>query len=224
MSAVPLLDLTSVPTEQRLGQLLTALDGLSAGQSVTVRAPAQWDDLLPGMQAQRWGQYDWRPLFEGPDYSVVQLVRLQAGAANQTIPAFFTRDHHHCDALYAETENAANAGDTVRMAELCQQFLAAMTHHFRMEENGLFPAFENRTGMRQGPTMVMRSEHEQMRGLMRQMLQAAETADPDLMLKAGGTLLFVMQQHNVKEEQMLYPMSEMHLRPADTLLQEIQRL
>jgi hypothetical protein len=33
-----------------------------------------------------------------------------------------------------------------------------------------------------------------------------------------------MQQHNVKEEQMLYPMSEAHLNPAELLLQEVQRL
>ncbi|MBF0097176.1 MAG: hemerythrin domain-containing protein [Magnetococcales bacterium] len=223
MSAVPLLDLTALPAEQRLGQLVSALDSLSAGQSVTVQTTAQWDDLLLGLQEQRWGQYDWRPVSDPAEQRTVLLVRLQSGVG-QSIPAFFTRDHHHCDALYAETENAANDGDTARMAEYCRQFLAAMTHHFQMEESGLFPAFENKTGMRQGPTMVMRSEHEQMRGLMRQMLQAAETGDAELMLKAGGTLLFVMQQHNVKEEQMLYPMSEMHLRPADALLQEIQRL
>ncbi|MBF0185656.1 MAG: hemerythrin domain-containing protein [Magnetococcales bacterium] len=223
MSVVAQLDLTALPADQRLAQLLTALDGLASGQALTVQTGAQWDGLLPGLQEQRWGRYDWRPLSEGPDQWVALLARLDKEGP-QTIPAFFTRDHHHCDTLYAETENAANAGDTARMAAVCQQFLAAMTHHFRMEESGLFPAFENRTGMRQGPTMVMRSEHEQMRGLMRQMLQAAETADADLMLKAGETLLFVMQQHNVKEEQMLYPMSEMHLRPCDELLQEIQQL
>ncbi|MEO5363144.1 MAG: hemerythrin domain-containing protein [Magnetococcus sp. DMHC-8] len=224
MSTLDTLDLTGLPAGQRLDALLAALDGLAVGHTLLVQTGPQWDDMVSGLQAQRWGHFDWQPLLEGPEQWLAALVRLESSPHNNTIVDFFSRDHHRCDTLYAEAENAANEGDTAAMARVGQWFLVAMSHHFRMEENGLFPAFENRTGMRQGPTMVMRSEHEQMRGLMRQMHQAAEAGDADLLLKAGGTLLFVMQQHNVKEEQMLYPMSEAHLQPADALLKEVQRL
>jgi len=224
MSTVTLLDLTGLPAEQQLGSLVAALNGLAAGGSLEVQTGPQWDGLVAGLQAEHWGQFDWRPLEEGPDRWLAELVRLEASPRNGTIVDFFSRDHRRCDSLYADAENAAHAGDAKHMSMICYRFIASMAHHFRMEEEGLFPAFENATGMRQGPTMVMRSEHEQMRGLMRQMHQAADAGDADLLLKAGGTLLFVMQQHNVKEEQMLYPMSEAHLHPAEPLLQEVQRL
>ncbi|MBF0461576.1 MAG: hemerythrin domain-containing protein [Magnetococcales bacterium] len=224
MSTVNILDLTHTPAEQQLDKLVAALDGLAVGSSLEVQSGLPWGNLVAGLQGQRWGQFDWHPLEEGPDHWLAGLVRLEPDARNNTLVGFFIRDHRHCDTLYAEAENAANEGETARMADICHRFLVAMTHHFRMEEEGLFPAFEEKTGMRQGPTMVMRSEHEQMRGLMRQMHQAADTEDADLLLRAGGTLLFVMQQHNVKEEQMLYPMAEAHLRPAEPLLKEVQQL
>lgn len=218
------LDLTAIPAEQQLDNVLAAWASLTPGQTLQVQTGPQWDDLVSGLQGHCWGQFDWSPLERGPACWLAELVRLEQDPRNTTIVDFFSRDHRRCDTLYAEAENAANEGDIAAMSRICRHFLVAMTHHFRMEEEVLFPAFENRTGMRQGPTMVMRSEHEQMRGLMQQMHQAAETGDAELLLKAGGTLLFVMQQHNVKEEQMLYPMSEAHLRPADALLKDVQRL
>ncbi|MEO5340753.1 MAG: hemerythrin domain-containing protein [Magnetococcus sp. MYC-9] len=228
MATVDMLDLTCLPAEQQPERLVGALDALPIGNLLEVQTGPMWEagsrHVLTALQEQRWGRFDWRPLTKGGDSWLAELVHLGPGDQHSTIHHFFTRDHHRCDALYAETEGAAQEGDIARMSRLCHRFLVAMAHHFNMEETGLFPAFENRTGMRQGPTMVMRSEHEQMRGLMQQMHQAAETGDDELLLKAGGTLLFVMQQHNVKEEQMLYPMSENHLRPADLLLKEVQRL
>jgi hemerythrin-like domain-containing protein len=78
-----------------------------------------------------------------------------------------------------------------------------------MEEEVLFPAFEAATGMTDsGPTFVMRMEHDQMRGLLDQMGAALERGDQNALLDQGDTLLMLIQQHNQKEEGMLYPMSE----------------
>ena len=49
------------------------------------------------------------------------------------------------------------------------RFQDALLHHFAMEEEVMFPAFEARTGMTQGPTAVMRSEHRQMTDLLNRM-------------------------------------------------------
>jgi hemerythrin-like domain-containing protein len=81
-----------------------------------------------------------------------------------------------------------------------------------MEEEVLFPAFEQATGMTDGgPTFVMRSEHDQMRGLLEQMETAADGGDRDELIDLGDTLLMLIQQHNQKEEQMLYPLAEQAL-------------
>jgi len=77
-----------------------------------------------------------------------------------------------------------------------------------MEEEALFPAFEARTGMTQGPTQMMRMEHVQMRELLDQMTDAVQRQNSDAFLGDCETLLIIMQQHNMKEEQMLYLMAD----------------
>jgi len=59
-----------------------------------------------------------------------------------------------------------------------------------------------------GPTQMMRSEHSQMRQLFDDMAQALEQKNKDQYLGTAETLMMLMQQHNMKEEQMLYPMTE----------------
>ena len=226
MSTVDVLDLTHTPESQRLETLLIALDGLASGGILEVHTAPNWDGLVPRLQEQRWGHFDWRPLEEGPERWVADLVRLESVLhSSDSVRDFLSRDHQRCDTLYAAAENAANEEDTAAMVHFCQRFLVSMMHHFRMEEELFFPAFEEKTGMRQGPTTVMRSEHVQMRNLMDQMRQASEKQDADLLLKAGGTLMFVMQQHNVKEEQMLYPMADAHLgSDVASLLKKMQQI
>lgn len=124
--------------------------------------------------------------------------------------AFFTEDHRECDALWAELEAAPEE----RGLELWRGFDAALRRHFAMEEEVLFPALEDATGMHgPGPTMVMRNEHAQMRALLDQMEAAAASGDLQTVLDHGDTLLMLIQQHNVKEEGMLYPLADQALEP-----------
>jgi hemerythrin-like domain-containing protein len=66
--------------------------------------------------------------------------------------------------------------------------------------------FEDRTGMTAGPTVVMRSEHAQMNELLDALSQAMAARDADAYLGYAETLLMLIRQHNIKEEQILYPM------------------
>ena len=125
-----------------------------------------------------------------------------------SISTFLTPDHQHCDTLFATAEAAAGEGDWQAAKEAWARFQDALQHHFNMEEAVLFPAFESRTGMTQGPTQMMRMEHVQMRDLLDQMTDAAARQDTDAFLGDCETLLIIMQQHNMKEEQMLYPMAD----------------
>ncbi len=123
---------------------------------------------------------------------------------------FFSTDHRICDELWAAVEAAVDAGDEARVAKAFAAFDAAMRRHMDMEEHVLFPAFEEATGMTMGPTRVMRAEHQQMRGLLDQMAQAVGHDDGAL-VDQGDTLMMLIQQHNMKEEGMLYPMCDGHL-------------
>ena len=125
------------------------------------------------------------------------------------IPTQILPDHHrHCDDLFVAAENAVQRGDWTAAAPAFQHFHAQMNAHFEAEEGVLFPAFEAATGTSEGPTRMMRHEHEQMRALLFQLSAACSALDRDAYAGAAETLLMLMQQHNMKEENILYPMCE----------------
>lgn len=125
---------------------------------------------------------------------------------------FMTQDHRACDLLWADVETAADEGDLAKTRSLFAGFERAMQRHFEFEEATLFPAIENATGMHgMGPTAVMRQEHAQMRRVLVAMSQALAAGDPQGLLDQGDTLLMLIQQHNLKEEHILYPMADARL-------------
>ena len=126
----------------------------------------------------------------------------------RTILEFLGSDHHACDNVFASAEDAVARKDWAGARGLFGEFHAAMARHLEMEETVLFPAFESRTGMRGGPTEVMRMEHAQMRDLLQAMADAVAAGKQDNYLGLSETLNMLMQQHNLKEENMLYPMSD----------------
>jgi hemerythrin-like domain-containing protein len=140
-----------------------------------------------------------------------------------TILEFLGGDHRVCDDLFASAEAAAAQNDWDSARSLFEQFQAAMAHHLAMEEDVLFPAFESRTGMSSGPTQVMRMEHAQMRDLMQEMANAVAAGNQDSYLGLSETLNMLMQQHNLKEENMLYPMSDRVLgADSESLIRDME--
>lgn len=121
---------------------------------------------------------------------------------------FMGSDHRACDDLFASAEAAVARKNWDSARSLFERFQTAMAHHFSMEEDVLFPAFESRTGMNMGPTEVMRTEHAQMRDLLQDMARAVADTHHSRYLGLSETLNMLMQQHNLKEENMLYPMAD----------------
>ena len=125
-----------------------------------------------------------------------------------TILDFLGSDHRACDDLFASAEAAVAQKNWDSARDLFGRFQAAMARHLAMEEEVLFPAFEARTGNSMGPTQVMRMEHAQMRSLLQDMASAVSASNQNGFLGLSETLNMLMQQHNLKEENMLYPMSD----------------
>ena len=132
------------------------------------------------------------------------------GKSMHSIKEYLTNDHRRCDNVFAKMEEKAN-NSLADAKALTQEFVADMERHFQREERVMFPEFENKTGMLNGPTEMMRQEHTQMRNLMSQLLEAIETNDKDKFFGLSETLMILLQQHNMKEEQMLYTMAQQHL-------------
>jgi iron-sulfur cluster repair protein YtfE (RIC family) len=129
-----------------------------------------------------------------------------------SFPTQILPEHHrHCDDLFVAAEESAQRGDWGAAAPAFERFQAQMQAHFAAEEDLLFPAFEAATGMSAGPTQMMRHEHEQMRSLLSQLAAACAARDADAYCGVAETLLMLMQQHNMKEENILYPMCDQAL-------------
>jgi len=126
------------------------------------------------------------------------------------IKEFMTQDHKDCDEFFAQMEDAVvNKQDEA--LEKFEKFYDSLTNHFKMEEMVLFPMFDQKTGMSQGPTQVMVMEHEQMRKLLSGIEAAIESSDKDKFFGLSETLMILMQQHNMKEEQMIYSIAQEQL-------------
>lgn len=127
------------------------------------------------------------------------------------IQEFMADDHRACDVFFARTEQAVSDQAWASAEQYFTQFQTALLQHFSAEETFLFPAFEAQTGMRMGPTQVMRGEHLQMRQLMDAARAALLAQDADDYAGYADTLLIMLQQHNLKEENVLYPLCDQHL-------------
>jgi len=121
----------------------------------------------------------------------------------------YMRDEHRaCDDVFVSAEKAVIDGD---FEEAEKQFLAFVNEtltHFKKEEETLFPTFEEISGSTEGPTRIMKFEHEQVRGLIGKMAEAIESKDTDAYLSLAESMMILLQQHNMKEEQMLYAMCD----------------
>jgi len=140
-----------------------------------------------------------------------------------TIKNYLAADHRHCDDLFAAAEEQVAKGIWDTAGEDFSRLIGAMQRHFAMEEGVLFPAFEQATGNTSGPTQVMRSEHQQILEVLEHMAEAVEGRDGDAYAGLSETLLILMQQHNLKEEQILYPMSDQALGgESEALVQRME--
>jgi len=126
-----------------------------------------------------------------------------------TISEFLTTDHRTCDKEFANMENAVASGNWDDAKKEFDKFSGDLYHHFDMEEKVMFPTFEERAQMSGcGPTEMMRMEHTQMRNLVEEMREDIQSKNKDHFFGLSETLMMLMQQHNMKEEQMLYQMAD----------------
>ncbi|SMC10138.1 hemerythrin domain-containing protein [Nitratiruptor tergarcus] len=140
------------------------------------------------------------------------------------IKEYMTQDHRECDNLYAPLEEALSQGDFEKALELFMPFKRAMLKHFAMEEDVLFPAMEEFVGSGEGPIYVMKMEHDQIRSIINQLGEAIEAKNRDKALGLGETFMIMTQQHNMKEEQILYTMAEQLPFNKEEIMQKMQEV
>jgi len=138
------------------------------------------------------------------------------------IKEFLTTDHMACDEAFTAMEDAlgAKSGD---IPKLYEKFSNDLVNHFSMEEIVLFPMLEQATSTASEAVRAMEMEHEQMRSLLSKMRKAVESMDKESFFSISETLMILMQQHNIKEEQLLYTLAQNHLgEDADHIIRQMR--
>lgn len=120
----------------------------------------------------------------------------------QTIGQVLESDHHAIDAQFAAFARSLE-GDTVDTASL-EAGVRALRHHIWVEEELHFPPL--RAGGLMGPIMVMLREHGELWDLLDRLEAQVAAAAPNAEIATTwGEAAALLEAHNMKEEQILYP-------------------
>ena len=144
---------------------------------------------------------------------------------SDAISTYMTADHRHCDQYLATFEQAVDHRDWDQADISGLGLKTALLSHFAREEEKLFPDLLSVDPRARGPVQVMTMEHRQMRALLDELQEAIGSRDATACLGLAETLHYLIQQHNAKEEGILYPLADQGLATqADELVGQLKAL
>jgi iron-sulfur cluster repair protein YtfE (RIC family) len=143
----------------------------------------------------------------------------------ESVTGYLGWDHDRLDQGLRSVSSAVGKGRFAEAAAGYEEFERGLLCHLRIEEELLFPVFEARSGMLNGPTDVMRDEHRQVRMALALMRRGLQQADATAYLDGLRFFESVLPDHNAKEEHILYPTLDSLLRPSEraALVSRLQR-
>ncbi len=121
-----------------------------------------------------------------------------------TITEYYQNDHLRLDKLF-DLYSTLKHSDSLKAKSSFQEFKIGLQRHIVWEENILFPVFEKKTNIvTGGPIQVMKQEHRQIKQYLESIHEKVKNNDfnTDSLEKE---ILSVLSQHNLKEENILYP-------------------
>lgn len=188
-----------------------AVEALRPGDAL-VLAGEEPRELLDELEEEEPGRFEWSLLEDREDLTRLE-VRRRKDEGPRTVTGYLQADHRRLDAIVPAVERLADAGSFAAARARFGEFACGLGWHIDVEEQLLFPFFEAKTGMSRGPTAVMREEHADIRERMKRVAAALDAGDAASMRAALGELTTTLTAHNLKEEHMLYPMTD---RAIDT--------
>ncbi len=225
MSPIRELDVRAIPPPRRHPEIFGLFDGLEPDEAFVLVNDHDPKPLLYQFQAERPAAFDWSVLEGGPERFRVEIRRRSADGP-RTVTDCLEADHRRLDAIIPVVRRLVEAGsfDTARSG--FAEFVCGLNRHIDIEEQLLFPIFEEKMGLfGGGPTVVMKHEHVQIRDSIGSVVAALESSDTPAVEAAIDDLVDTLSVHNGKEEGILYPMTDRALgseRARDDLVKHMQ--
>lgn len=119
---------------------------------------------------------------------------------------YMSHHHQHCDEGFSQVEKAAQAGEWVACWQAAVDYANFVEVHFKAEEEILVPpllAVQPNAGV---TVTAMVEEHRVISTLLRELVQAAESASRQDFYDTAENLLILMQEHYLNEERSFYPL------------------
>jgi uncharacterized protein (DUF2249 family) len=198
--------------------VLDAFDGLAPGQRIRLVCLNPPVSTLEALRRERRGAFEWSPVREGPHSWQIDVERRAAPVGSlREVTEALVWDHARLDALGAAAFEARARGGLAQARDAFADFAHGLRRHIDFEEELLFPEFEERFGLvgGNGPTPVMRAEHAAIVALL--VVMEREIDDPEAPIELSrAELRLIQRDHDLKEEQILYPALDRLLDEAES--------
>lgn len=224
--AIRELDARALPPPRRHPEIFSTFDALAPGEAFILVNDHQPKPLLYQFQFERPGAFDWSVLEAGPEVFRVE-IRRRSPAAPRGVREFLGEDNRRLDSILRNAARLAHDGSFAAALRSFGEFRCGLARHIEMEEQVLFPALERLTGRSGGPTAVLKMEHLEIQRLIAAIGASLRAEDLAGVLDKLPELATRLEEHNAKEENVLYPTVDRAAggdRERDELVQRMQRL
>ncbi len=123
----------------------------------------------------------------------------------KNISTLMSQDHRNCDSNYEIIEKFLEQNNLAMAKNSFEIWRDKNLKHFLIEEEILFLETIKAIGGKIPPIMVMELEHLQIRNCFLEIENSLLAEDITKFYQLAETCMIMIQQHNFKEEQILYP-------------------
>lgn len=222
------LDVRPLAPAARHAGIFQTFAALAEGESFVLVNDHNPKPLLYQFQVEHAGTFNWSVLESGPERWRVEIQRRPTGdGAERGVAEYLQWDHERLDGVLQTFHSHVRSGAWSAAEERFGVFRTGLERHIRMEEEILFPVFEQSSPMSGcGPTTVMRSEHVNIKEILAQVVTDTAGRSESGIARALDALAVVLGGHNMKEENILYPMCDEVLGSAgaDGVVRKLQAL
>lgn len=216
------LDVRTLPTAIRTQAIFRTFDGLTPSEGFVIVSDHAPGAVLRELQTRRPTEFEWSVLERGPEVYRVQVNRRVRGT--RSVTECLSWDQDRLGAIFEDVGKYAALHAFEEAAAAFRELACGLGRHIEMEEKVLFEVFEELAKATGGHAAAMRVEHELLRQTLKQMGDALEERDAGAFSGAAKELQRFLLDHNLKEERIFCPITDLLLGSDAARERVVERL